>query len=93
MTSKRTLWCRRKRDSLLQSFGGICHSCGSPDNLEFAHKHGYDVLPLGRGRGSYERLKSISEHSEAFLLLCKKCHRFYDRNEMKVSEGVDKVFT
>lgn len=58
-------------------FGERCAKCGSRTELEFAH-----VVTTGlngRGRGSAERYYDILRHPRAYRLLCRRCHRAFDR--------------
>lgn len=65
-------------------FGNRCAECGSTpsedfelNRLEFAH-----VVTTGlngRGRGSAERYYDILKNPGAYRLLCRPCHRRFDR--------------
>jgi len=64
---------------LRKYFGDSCEFCSSTIDLQFAHKHGHDTGVSGSSRGSWYRLQDVLLHPLSFLLLCRKCHCFYDK--------------
>ncbi len=66
---------------LRKYFGDKCEYCKSTVGLQFTHKHGHDTELLGSSCGLWYRLQDVSLHPMSFLLLCRKCHRNYDRKK------------
>jgi len=79
MTSKNTIWVRKKKKMLIKLFGGKCMFCGKETDLEFAHIRPTKVV--GLGRGSYKRIKDVIEKPHSYILLCKECHRAFDNGK------------
>lgn len=61
--------------------GNKCFDCGNTSILpEFHH-----IKPTGlngRGRGSSQRAKDIRDHPDAYVLLCKSCHKARHRAQL-----------
>lgn len=73
MRSKSTLWIRKIRNENLRKFGYKCFDCGRK-GTDFHH---VEVTPLfGHDRGgSYYRAMDVRKNPDAYVLLCKKCHK------------------
>ena len=70
-----------KFNNLRKEFGNRCEFCGYTSELEFAH-----ILPtglMGMGRGKKKRYYNIVNHKPDYLLLCKDCHRKFDKHPEK----------
>jgi len=82
-------WYRRRREKLVQEYGGECERCRSKERLEFAHLMN---TPLsGRGRGYNNRVLDVIRYPECYILLCNVCHRQMDNQTIRVeypTEGV-----
>jgi len=70
---------QRKRQELIDQFGGKCQNCGGTENLELAHKEPTGLN--GRGRGSWHRYYDVRKNPEKYWLACKDCHKEYDRED------------
>jgi hypothetical protein len=66
----------RLKARLLEQHGGKCQTCGSTQDLEFAHIKPTKVK--GKGRGMKERLWDIKKHPTPYTLLCNWCHAILD---------------
>jgi hypothetical protein len=60
-------------------FGGCCQRCGTEDALEFAHAESTTLNSKGRGRK--ERYYDVKRNISAYILLCKPCHKAYDKQK------------
>ena len=68
-------------NELRKEFGNRCEFCGYTSGLEFAH-----IVPtglMGMGRGKKKRYYNIVNNKTDYLLLCKDCHRRFDRHPEK----------
>jgi len=81
MSERGRRWVRRHRELLRRRRGRRCRACGGDGDLQFAHRHptGLD----GMGRGSMDRVRDITDHPRAYVLLCQRCHRLYDRGLLR----------
>lgn len=70
---------KRKRQELIDQFGGKCQKCGGTENLEFAHKEPTGLN--GWGRGKWHRYYDVRKNPEKYWLACKDCHREYDKDK------------
>jgi hypothetical protein len=80
-------WVFRKRHELVEEFGGKCQStegCFEVEKLEFAHRIGYRIK--GMARGKKVRILDIRKNKDHYILLCKKCHCKYDRDNPLTEE-------
>lgn len=83
-------WLNKKWWDLRMQFGNRCEMCGDPFGLEFAH-----LVPtkrIGLGRGKKAQYYDIKNHPDAYMLLCKRCHKKIDRpseQEKKVDYYLD----
>lgn len=73
MTSKSTLWIRKLRKKNLERFGNRCYDCGAKGR-DFHHIKITAVSGHDRG-GSYYRNIDVRDHPDAYVLLCKRCHK------------------
>ena len=85
--SRKKRWLRRKKERLVEEFGGKCNTCGNEnkEDLQFAHRVGFR-LNWGRSRGKEKRLLEVERNKEMFILLCQNCHVLYDRNNKPTAE-------
>ena len=77
MTNQANKWVAVAMMDLRKEFGGCCSTCGSKQNLEFAH-----IKPTGLkgwGRGRKERYYDIMNNKDSYKLLCKTCHKEFDK--------------
>lgn len=77
-------WRRQWRELLIRSFGGKCVRCNvhyTQEDLEFAHIGKTPLSGTGGGRGSYQRMKDILDHPDAYALMCNDCHASFDERE------------
>ena len=66
----------RRREQLIDSFGGSCQCCGydrCSRALHFHHKDNSEKAQWSQGRGGAS-LGEVSSFPERFLLLCANCH-------------------
>lgn len=77
MTNKTNAWIKKAFQKLREEFGGCCRICESKDDLEFAHRR--DNGFKGKGRGRKERYYNIKNNPSDYALLCKPCHRAFDK--------------
>jgi hypothetical protein len=76
-------WLKRKFDELREVvFGGKCIFCGNNDDLQFAHIRETEVR--GWGRGKMVRYYDIINHKDDYRLMCKDCHKKFDKGELKL---------
>jgi DNA-directed RNA polymerase subunit RPC12/RpoP len=67
----------RRIADLREARGNQCRRCGSRVKLEFAHVKPTKVK--GMGRGQQVRYGDIKRNPDAYELLCRDCHRAFDR--------------
>lgn len=77
MTNQSNTWIKQAFVKLRVSYGNCCDMCGSTESLEFAHTRDNGFSGMGRGRK--ERYYNIKNNPNDYRLLCKKCHRIYDK--------------
>ena len=65
-------------DALRAHHGHVCAICDAPDFLEFAHILPTPITRIGRGRGGNNRIADITNHPDAYVLMCRTCHVRYD---------------
>ena len=77
-------WLKRKFEELRRQFGGKCRNqeCSSTENLEFAHVK--DTGLKGWSRGKKNRYYDILRNPDSYVLICKTCHKKYDKGELKL---------
>jgi hypothetical protein len=68
---------RRNVQLLRDERGNRCRRCGSRVKLEFAHVQATALQ--GRSRGSIHRYYDIKKNPGAYELLCRDCHRDFDK--------------
>lgn len=68
-------WAKTRRAVLVEMFGGKCADCGGTSFLEFHHTQPTELSKIPRGRGRKERLCDVSQHPDAYRLLCRACHQ------------------
>jgi HNH endonuclease len=73
-------WIRRQFQRARIHRRSRCRSCGRREELQFAHRRPTGLE--GRGRGREKRLYDIKHHPRAYVLLCKWCHRDFDRGQI-----------
>lgn len=79
MTNSMNKWIKKALQLLREEFGGCCKKCKSTEDLEFAHVR--DNGFKGRGRGRKERYYNIKNNKDDYILLCKSCHREFDKEK------------
>lgn len=81
-------WIKELRRRLLLYRGGRCQGvgCSCEKNLEFAHLKPTSVV--GRGRGRSDRYLDIKRNPDAYILLCRDCHRRFDRGRNILNEAM-----
>jgi hypothetical protein len=77
-------WLKRKFDELREAFGGKCIFCGGTEKLEFAHIK--ETGLHGWSRGKAIRYYDILYHKDSYRLMCKECHKKFDKGELKLVE-------
>ena len=77
----------RKMRELRQARGNRCEECNrSQEQAKKTHKNGLEFAHLittgvnGRGRGQAERARDIEAFPTHYKLMCKECHRVWDRD-------------
>lgn len=80
MANRHNEYAKKRRKTLLAEFDDRCKTCGCEEKLEFAHTHKTGLG--GSGRGRKERLFDVIKNRDAYILLCKTCHKAYDRRPM-----------
>ena len=76
-------WTKTKREEILASRGNRCALCSATELLEMAHKHATGIS--GRGRGRVERVRDWLKNPDAYVLLCRDCHLWFDRKQSSSS--------
>ncbi len=69
------------------AMGGCCANpfCEHPyEKLEFAHTKRTGLNGWGRGRK--ERYYDVINHPDSYILLCKECHKLFDRGELNLAD-------
>lgn len=77
MTNDANKWIKKARKRLIVLWGLKCFMCGTTERLEFAHINDTGLNGLGRGRK--ERYYDVINNPDDYVLLCKTCHREFDR--------------
>jgi hypothetical protein len=85
--NKRIVLIRR---ALKIAFGGVCCKCAKimcfyP--LEFAHIQ--ETKLKGKGRGRKERIWDVIKNPWCYMLMCKDCHKWFDKSELTIREFLD----
>jgi hypothetical protein len=75
-------WLKRKFEELRQKFGGKCILCGATEKLQFAHLR--ETGLRGWSRGKKRRYYDIVKHPDDYALMCEKCHKQFDKGELKL---------
>jgi hypothetical protein len=70
--------------------GNRCFDCNNVSILGEFH-HVKETGLKGMGRGSSQRAKDIRDHPDAYVLLCKACHRA--RHRAIISEQIQSIET
>lgn len=70
-------WIREARRKLKKEYGNKCKFCEATTQLEFAHKEPTQLYSIGRGRK--ERYYDVLYNPQSYILLCKECHKKYDK--------------
>ena len=83
MTNSVNKWIKEAFKKLREEFGGACQKCGSKQDLEFAHIKPTNLSGWGRGRK--ERYYDIKKFKDHYQLLCKSCHKEFDKIVRAVS--------
>ena len=76
--SKQALFLDKMKKELQVALGRDCRKCGHRRQLEFAHVK-KTKLSGKTGRGKKKRLYDIKNNFGSYILLCKPCHREFDR--------------
>ena len=77
--SKQALFCDEMKKDLQKKLGSDCRKCGHRSKLEFAHVK-RTKLSGKTGRGKKKRLYDIKNNLHCYILLCKPCHRQFDKD-------------
>jgi len=72
-------WIAERRKKLIQEYGGKCRNCLATTSLHFAHVEETEISAITRGRGRKERVYDVIKNPDSYTLLCKDCHREFDR--------------
>lgn len=75
-------WLAKKFEELKVLFGGKCIFCGTTFELQFAHIK--ETGLFGWSRGKKARYYDILYHQDCYRLMCKKCHKLFDKGELKI---------
>ena len=83
-------WANIMLSRLRAERGNRCFDCNNVSILGEFH-HVKETGLKGMGRGSSQRAKDIRDHPDAYVLLCKACHRA--RHRAIISEQIQSIET
>ena len=63
---------------LRTNHGNACVICEAVSDLEFAHLTPTSLSAVARGRGGNNRIADITNHPDAYVLMCRSCHLRFD---------------
>ena len=76
--SKHGQGVNKLQKELLKLLGKSCRKCGTKGKLQFAHVRKTKLCGK-TGRGKQARMYDVKNNLDCYILLCKSCHREFDR--------------
>jgi len=76
--SKHGRMVNKLQKELIKLLGRDCRKCGHRSKLEFAHVRKTKLCGK-TGRGKQARMYDVKNHLDCYILLCKPCHRQFDK--------------
>ena len=89
-SAKKNKWYypHKLREEMIEKLGSKCMTCGSTENLQFAHIYYKKPRRPGEGGHGHLTIYEVAKHPEDFLLLCKGCH---DHPEPIIREYIELI--
>ena len=67
-------WTKNRMLELRENRGNKCIDCDNNNIKELEFHHIAPTGLMGHSRGSYQRVKDISDHPDCYVLVCNSCH-------------------